>query len=216
MGIFDFLKTQNTPNATEAHKEVKDERKAECPNCAGALEKVPGAKTKCPHCGEFMLVRTRPDNVRLVLTEKQANEVEQMKNFLNTTGIQCDITVEEIMNRYKQCLDMNNTLWSLSNEYLLMNQKSGNFDNIISLYKALERIRVLQEKSANYLVKRRMDFEMLRYKDAGLPLVIAVSSHDSCDACMKLDGKEYEIDEAIKNQPIPPESCTCLRCSITI
>ena len=56
---------------------VRDERKAECPYCHGVLAKVPGSKTKCPHCGNLMYVRTRPrDNTRVVLTKADADKVE--------------------------------------------------------------------------------------------------------------------------------------------
>jgi hypothetical protein len=44
-----------------------DSRKAECPCCRGALKKIPGSKTKCPHCGEFIFVRTRPQDRSRVL-----------------------------------------------------------------------------------------------------------------------------------------------------
>lgn len=37
-----------------------DERKAICPSCQGQLKKIPGAKTKCPTCLEFMYVRSDP------------------------------------------------------------------------------------------------------------------------------------------------------------
>lgn len=78
MGIFDFLKTQNPSQKTEAPQEPKDKRKAECPSCGGVLEKVPGAKTKCPHCGEFMFVRTRPkDNARVVVTKDEADKIDE-------------------------------------------------------------------------------------------------------------------------------------------
>lgn len=50
---------------------------AACPYCGHELAKVPGRKTKCPFCGEFMYVRTRPsDRARVVVTEAQAAEIE--------------------------------------------------------------------------------------------------------------------------------------------
>lgn len=54
-----------------------DNRKAECPNCLGVLAKVPGRKTKCPHCGQYMYVRTRPDSVRVVVTEQEADRIDE-------------------------------------------------------------------------------------------------------------------------------------------
>lgn len=43
-----------------------------------ALSKIPGAKTKCPHCGEYMFVRTRPkDNARVVVTKAEADKIDE-------------------------------------------------------------------------------------------------------------------------------------------
>ncbi len=66
-------------------QETNDERKAECPNCHGALKKLPGAKTKCPHCGEFIFVRTTPENVRLVVTKSEAYKIDEQWRILNGT-----------------------------------------------------------------------------------------------------------------------------------
>ncbi len=77
MGIFDFLsnKIQDQP---QKQSKLKDERKAECPYCRQSLSKVPGVKTKCPHCGEFIFVRTRPkDNARIIVTKDEAGKIDK-------------------------------------------------------------------------------------------------------------------------------------------
>jgi hypothetical protein len=57
---------------------AKDLRKRECPYCGGALAKILGRKTRCPSCGEFMFVRTRPkDKARLVVTALEAERIEE-------------------------------------------------------------------------------------------------------------------------------------------
>jgi predicted RNA-binding Zn-ribbon protein involved in translation (DUF1610 family) len=54
----------------------RDQRKAECPACHHVLEKIPGSKTKCPHCGNFMYVRTRPhDRTRNIVTKTEADRI---------------------------------------------------------------------------------------------------------------------------------------------
>lgn len=61
-----------------AEQPAGDARKAECPYCKGVLKKVPGAKTKCPHCGEYMYVRTSPtDNTRKVVTKQEADKIAE-------------------------------------------------------------------------------------------------------------------------------------------
>jgi SPP1 gp7 family putative phage head morphogenesis protein len=49
-----------------------------CPYCGKLLEKMPGRKKKCPHCGNFIHVRTRPlDNQKVLVTEKQMEAINE-------------------------------------------------------------------------------------------------------------------------------------------
>src|ERR1700733_3999817 len=51
---------------------------AVCPNCNQRLDKKPGRKKKCPHCGRFIYVRTRPsDEKKVLVTEAQAERIEE-------------------------------------------------------------------------------------------------------------------------------------------
>ncbi len=48
-----------------------------CPNCGTFLERRPSRKTKCPHCGEAIFVRTRPsDRRRVLVTQSDADRIE--------------------------------------------------------------------------------------------------------------------------------------------
>lgn len=88
MGLFGFSKKENANN----NDQHRDERKAECPCCQKPLSKIPDRKTKCPHCSEFMFVRTRPkDNVRVLVTEKEAGEIDEEKALMfGTYGFNAD------------------------------------------------------------------------------------------------------------------------------
>lgn len=55
-----------------------DERVAICPNCESELLKIPGAKTKCPFCHQFMYVRTDPrTKSRRVVVEAELEPIEE-------------------------------------------------------------------------------------------------------------------------------------------
>jgi len=49
-----------------------------CPYCNAQLDSMPTRKKKCPSCGKFILVRTRPsDRQRVLVTEEGARQFEE-------------------------------------------------------------------------------------------------------------------------------------------
>lgn len=52
---------------------------ANCPYCGKRLKKFPARKTQCPHCNNFIYVRTRPaDNKTFLLKQEHINEFEHI------------------------------------------------------------------------------------------------------------------------------------------
>lgn len=147
--------------------------------------------------------------------EWKRGEKTPVNIFLSSVGESCKITERVVFNRRQSSASLNDALWSICNEYIIENMKSGNTANICSLYYQMERILVAEGKNANTIVKKRLYYDLLDKKKQGLPIAIVVCAYDACEACKKLDGKEYDIDEAIKKQPIPPKDCTCPRCTCT-
>ncbi len=48
-----------------------------CPNCRAPLPKIPSRKTKCKACGQFMYVKSTPnDRTKRLMTEAQAEAAE--------------------------------------------------------------------------------------------------------------------------------------------
>lgn len=134
MGILDIFRSK--PTVDDQQREQKDERKAECPNCHKELFKIPGAKTKCPHCGEFMFVRTRPkDNARVVVTKAEADKIDEEWTIVAGTH---DIFVaeKEEFAKEKEILRKrfggkeppdNDVRWGLLNKQIIENAKSGDW-----------------------------------------------------------------------------------------
>ena len=55
-----------------------------CPYCGGALEKMPGAKKKCPSCRNFIYVRTRPlDNKKVLLRDEDRELLDEQWAIAN-------------------------------------------------------------------------------------------------------------------------------------
>lgn len=107
-------------------QEYKDERKAECPYCLKPLPKIPGANRKCPYCGNYMYVRTRIDNVRVVVTEEEMKKIEEARRIEN--GTQEEFLLKQkkfsdkkklLRNKYGFEPKDNDIKWALLNEDLL-------------------------------------------------------------------------------------------------
>lgn len=80
------LGNQSFFESNYVYEPPQDERKAECPSCHGQLKKVPGARTKCPHCGEPMFVRTDPHSrIRKVVCQAEAEAIDDEIARLNGT-----------------------------------------------------------------------------------------------------------------------------------
>ena len=105
--------------------EPTDARTAVCPSCGFGLNKVPGAKTKCPHCAAFMYVRTDPEtNSRVVVTAERAEEIEDEWSKINGTWEyrqeekrRYEATKEQLTKNFKGVVPSDNDVkWSLLNE----------------------------------------------------------------------------------------------------
>jgi len=73
MGILDKLFGKPKPKY-----ETLGNTELVCPYCAKPLDKMPGRKTKCQFCANYMYVRTRPaDKKRVVVTEQDAAKIDE-------------------------------------------------------------------------------------------------------------------------------------------
>ena len=57
---------------------------AVCPHCSSTLEKKPIRKKKCPDCGKYIYVSTRPiDGEKVLVTEAQSAEIDRQWKIVN-------------------------------------------------------------------------------------------------------------------------------------
>lgn len=77
----------DTPEGLGSIGGAEDAALPRCPNCAHELKKRPRRRTKCPFCGQPMLVRTRPsDRVQVVVTEAGAAAIDAEWNQVYAAG----------------------------------------------------------------------------------------------------------------------------------
>lgn len=104
----------------------QDQRKDECPYCFKKLLKIPGSKTKCIHCGEYIYVRTNLQNAKILATKKEAEQLDEDRSI----GIGSICTYDGEFERFKNAKNKNKNksdndiLWMLYNEDLLQNIKN--------------------------------------------------------------------------------------------
>lgn len=148
MGILDnFIKKLSQPKVevkmsiqskptsfNEEEYNVEDKRRAICPYCEVELKKVPGAKTKCSSCKQFMYVRTTPKGIRKVVTSEEAEEIEEAwaiasdahDEYLNDKQGFAD-EKEALRRQFGKEPSNNDVRWRILNKELIKNAQNMNF-----------------------------------------------------------------------------------------
>jgi DNA-directed RNA polymerase subunit RPC12/RpoP len=106
-----------------------------CPHCNQPLDKKPSRKKKCPHCGEFIFVRTRPsDEQRVLVTEDQAEEIEEQWSIVNGTHGEYLAKKKrfadekaKLAKRFGREPSDNDITWSLLNQELMVHASQQNW-----------------------------------------------------------------------------------------
>jgi len=123
----------NTPQKNSDYK-VTDEREAICPYCKGELKKIPGSKTKCPHCNKYMLVRTNPKGIKKVVTKEEADKIEEEwaiesgnhDEFIDKKE-KFKAEKESLKEQFGKMPSDNDVKWRILNKELMENAQSMDF-----------------------------------------------------------------------------------------
>ncbi|MBI5884045.1 MAG: hypothetical protein HZB91_13195 [Elusimicrobia bacterium] len=107
-----------------------------CPYCSQALDKMPGRKKKCPHCGNNMYVRTRPvDRQRVLVTERGAQDIDAQWATIGAKQQAMRFVDETEFNKEKDALSARSgrepsdfdVLWTLHDKHLIEHAKMNNW-----------------------------------------------------------------------------------------
>lgn len=156
-----FAVSQNT------YADSADLRKAECPACHFNLKKIPGAKTKCPHCSEYIFVRTDPHkNARVVVTKSEADLIDEEWAKLNGTFDNFKAQKDEyeqikadLIKRGKTPRE-NDIRWGLCNKHLGIHYKNRDW----GLYRCVRfdmAVILRRERRANESLKTFLEVAYL-------------------------------------------------------
>ena len=134
-----------------------DERRAECPYCSATLKKIPGAKTKCPQCGQSMYVRKDPlTKSQRVVREDELEPIEDEWAKINGTW---SMRLTEKKNREETRVNLaiklgrepsaQDVQWSLWNQELVKFEASRDWglyrNTVLSMAQSAKKERNLRD-----------------------------------------------------------------------
>lgn len=131
-----------------------DKRTNICPNCGEGLAKVPGAKTKCPHCGRYIYVRTDPRiNARVCVGESDLEDLEDAVAKANGTWDERQrVKKQRVLTESKLAKKLGSKpsdadiRWSVSNQDFLSAAQSQNVEGMRSTSGDMAEQLVHEEK----------------------------------------------------------------------
>lgn len=135
MNFLTKLFSKNQPKVEIQTGKNIGQLEAKCPYCHVVLEKMPGAKTKCKSCGNYIYVRTRPsDRNRVLVTKQQADEIEEEWAILSGSHDQYlegkreyQDEKEILTKRFGQEPSDHDIKWGLLNKELIEHGKNGDW-----------------------------------------------------------------------------------------
>ncbi|MFC1463878.1 MAG: hypothetical protein ACFLMY_03415 [Candidatus Brachytrichaceae bacterium NZ_4S206] len=106
-----------------------------CPYCSRALDKMPSRKKKCPHCGNYIYVRTRPsDNRRVLVTEEDAVKIDEQWMIEHGTydaylaeKREFEIQKAELAKKWGREPSDSDVHWAIYNKQLLEHARKGDW-----------------------------------------------------------------------------------------
>lgn len=177
-----------------------------CPYCKKSLNKKPKRKTKCPFCGNFIYVRSKPRIFNTTLLTKDDSIAVDWYNKLEWQGITQKDFWQMRENEFKTNKEIKSSevifhLYKreLSNSKDLHQQKVNNFELALLIYE-------IGGEFFGYL-SESIKCQLMKYKQQGVKKVRIISP-GGCSACIGLMGKILTIDDALKEMPIPAKHCT--------
>ena len=191
-----------------------------CPYCSGLLAKMPSRKTKCPHCSNYILVRTHPiTKLKILVTEQQTKEIDRLRKEISlknkylrnleqygVTERDYDVQRDRLYKKYGQEPRIPDVVWAVFNELLIA--KINDIYSLPMIYFEMALFLNDEGKDPFKILQNSRKMELLRIRQEGGKKVTIISCEDACEQCRRLHGKVFKIEEALRIMPIPSPQCT--------
>lgn len=196
-----------------------------CPYCKAVLEIFPVRKKKCPNCKNLIYPRTLLNSKKKVLmTEEQASDLEkkkrdiaqrnEFKSLLDSFGLsekeftQAKTALENELHQPTSTYDV---IWKLANAKLLSLMKRSEYQELSMMYWRMAYYAYEEDKSFIHLQQEANKCKLLEYRRRKIiskVTILTAGKGNACEQCIKLEGKVYTIEKALKEMPIPHKNCT--------
>lgn len=188
---------------------------AVCPYCKKTLDKTPKRRTKCPHCGEYIFVRSGQDLfASILLTEQDARVVDHFHRLegIATFGVDRDDFFRErerLTRQFGKKPSSSDVLWSLYNTVISRLADIGEFHPSF-LYFLMAHFLYDEGREFRHLLQQSIEMQLTEYRESRVAdkVRILTGRDGSCEACRQLEGRVFTLDEAFELMPIPCKDCT--------
>jgi hypothetical protein len=179
---------------------------AVCCHCHGVLAKAPSRKTKCPHCGQYIYVRTDPQTrAKMLLTEHQAVIHDWIKRLSEEFGISRD-AYERARSKNPSLTDVKTILALL--EARAKHPRKDGFDSPAYTYGAMASLLYETGGDPAEYLKSSARGRLLELKEAGIETAEILAGDDGCPACLAMNHRTFSVEEALRDMPLPNRDCT--------
>jgi len=182
--------------------------KKRCPNCNQKLEKPPKRKSKCPHCGELIFVRSK-----LLVSEDRALELDAIVrlDMFDITEIEFLKFRKKLSRRFGKLASIADTKWAIYNDMLTRSMKTSDFQTMKMLYFAMAG-QTREEKKPNYknLLVQSQKMELYEYKKSDYVKKVrtqTVNDMHVCQKCSDYAEVEHKLEDVLKNDTFVASIC---------
>lgn len=219
-------KAQARENRSDSAHRLEPPPTPACPSCGVVLETAPQRKKKCPSCGEYIYVRTRPsDRQRVLVTEAGVKAIQrewEADHFISKwisslerwaiTRTEYELGKDRLSKRFGQEASDRDAIWFIFGE--LCRKKALDWQSLHELYHSMavfqnesrrDCFKLLQISAKMSLYANR---QSLAKFGITFKLRVRTGGEQSCIACRLLEGKEFTLEEALEQMPIPVRECT--------
>ena len=194
-----------------------------CPYCGHKYEKFPSSKSKCPACGEKVMVRSREKIKRLMTTDqaaaydqekKERAHLNKIRNYLSMARLDPDelqIVHEQVMEDSGREVSVEDAVMRIIESSLREAKRRKDYE--AATWICFARTHLLRDNDREFFPSLQ-EWHQMRLMDKQKEALrnrentkLIVSPGCKCVECKKVDGRVLSIDEALRDLPLPVKGC---------